>query len=80
MAEMTEQMLINEVIRRATFSADMVAGKDYPTNAARTRAIVQRTIEMCIGNGLIKLVDPVDWPAWIVMDPPYQFNLKSSGE
>ena len=62
---------MQDVIRHATFAADVVASEPHATGAARTRAIVARALEMCLGNGLIEVTDPGTWPEWIVMDPPY---------
>jgi hypothetical protein len=69
---MGQEELVDELIQNAVLSADSVACLDYPTGAQRTRAIVKRTVESLIGNGLVSVTPRSEWPRWIVLDPPFQ--------
>lgn len=61
-----------DLVRNAAMSADTVAISHPGPNAAKTRAIIERAFEYAANNGLIVLVDPKDWPAITVLDPPYK--------
>lgn len=70
---MTARAALADVIHNAVLAADAVAiRRDYPTEAARTRAVVARALEFAVGNGLVTVTPRDQWPEWLAMDPPFR--------
>lgn len=67
------------LVQNGCFAADSVAMQYHATNADRTRAIVERTLEALEANGMIKFVPEDEWPDFFVPDPPYGFPFPSTG-
>lgn len=66
--------MVETLTHQACFAADTVAIDNRHTGmtgAQQTHAIVRRTIEFLIGNGLIDVVDQGSLNPWIKPDPPY---------
>jgi hypothetical protein len=47
---MTEQEVLEELVRNATLAADAVAIEWHGTNAERTRAIIKRAFEFALAD------------------------------
>ena len=69
----------DELVKNASLSADSVAMRRHPTEAQRTRAIVERTLLFAFGNGLIDLKPRAEWPAWMTIDPPFDNEIFRGG-
>lgn len=59
-------------VRNATLSADMVAMQPHATEAARTRAIVRRTLEFLLANKIVEMKPASEWNEWMSLDPPFE--------
>ena len=63
--------VLAELTQQACFAADVVAMQAHRAEAARTRAIVQRALEMLLANGLVTATPFDQWPEWTALDPPF---------
>ena len=70
-----DPQVLEALLRDACLSADAVAMEPHTTDADKTRAIVRRTVEVLLGNGMIMVTDADTWPDWVVLDPPYNLEL-----
>lgn len=68
----TDAEVMEWLVRNACMSADSVAIGFQGTNAAKTRAVVQRALEALIANGQIAIKPLDEWPEYYVIDPPYK--------
>ena len=69
-----------EAVRNARFSADSVAMADHPTPAKKTEAIVRRTLEALLANGIIEIKPIDEWPPFYSIDPPYELPKQRGSE
>jgi hypothetical protein len=72
------QEALDILVRHAAEAAAPVAMLPYPTEAARTVAIVQRAIQMLRGNGLIEITPTERWPTYVALDPPFEIPTQRS--
>lgn len=64
---------LDQVIRAVIFAADEAALEgDHRTSADLVRDAVRAAFECAIGNGLVQIVPPTQWPQYIAMTPPYE--------
>lgn len=78
---MTDSRTMEWVVRNACFSADIVAMERTAagdTGAQVTEAIIKRSLEALVANGIIAIKDPDDWPPFYVPDPPYKSIFEGS--
>jgi hypothetical protein len=66
-AGVMEDLLRNMMIPAQTAAINAAGG----TGAEMTRAAVRAAVECALGNGLITVVPPEQWPAYVSLDPPY---------
>ena len=59
----------DELIRTATFAADVVAMRPHNTAADQTRAVVAITLDSLINQGFLRVIDPEAWPMWVAVNP-----------
>lgn len=73
-ANMTPENL-DTLVRNACFAADNVAiDSRHLPGVQQTEAIVRRTIEFLIGNGLVEFIKDGS-NEWLKIDPPYGDEL-----
>lgn len=68
---------LDELVQMASQASDIVAIQFGGTDAERTRAIIRRSLECLIGNGIITIQPSKKWPSSIVIDPPYPVSILS---
>jgi hypothetical protein len=73
-----QQSTLGHLLRLVSGAAEVaVLRGGHATQAAETRAAVRAAFECAVGNGLIQLVPPSDYPDLVVLDPPYRLPGRS---
>lgn len=67
-----EHPTLESLVEVAAQSADAVAIRSSLPKAHLTKAIVRRTLEVLLANGMIRTTPRASWPEFLALDPPYK--------
>jgi hypothetical protein len=69
--EETEQA-IKRIVCETAFVADVAwIASEEATTAGKVRVAIDTVVRWVLGNGLMQLVPPSDWPEYLSLNPPY---------